>query len=535
MPSLSNTVEKILKYTTAAANALQDVPAATQMPFVQRICGLTLMIVPMVQNTKAQKDRCFRIVEGIHHLLCVLMDLSMHSEDLQSPMVLNYIAQFALTLQKIDSCLRAQQQLGIFKRLFSQSELITQLDSCEMELKATLSSFTMKHGITLALALVEFSSDTERRHQEFLELLSSQSGSFDSVSSIGRRSLNASSGSFSLLPAFPKIFHGRDSELEALVNTLLKEPARIAILGPGGMGKTTLAVAALHKSEVVGKYPNRHFIPCDSAQTNESLVATIGAGLGLEATHATAKHIVHHLATGPPCLVILDNFETPWEPMDGRAKVEGFLSLLADISHLALLITMRGAERPGKVQWTHPFLCPLVPLSRVAAHQAFIEIADDIHNNSEVDQLLDITDNIPLAVQLIASIADSEGCGPTLERWKLEKTAMLSDGTNKRSNLEHSIQLSLSSPRMVSSPYVVELLRLMSLLSDGISDLDLMQSRSPIPEILRCKATLLRTSLAYVDHAGRLKVLAPIREYIQNTQPPSPRLVLPLQKHFIEL
>jgi hypothetical protein len=49
MPSLSNTVEKILKYTTAAANALQDVPAATQMPFVQRICGLTLMIVPMVQ------------------------------------------------------------------------------------------------------------------------------------------------------------------------------------------------------------------------------------------------------------------------------------------------------------------------------------------------------------------------------------------------------------------------------------------------------------------------------------------------------
>lgn len=196
---------------------------------------------------------------------------------------------------------------------------------------------------------------------------------------------------------------------------------------------------------------------------------------------------------------------------------------------------MCGAERPGKVQWTHLFLCPLVPLTRVAAYQAFIEIADDIHNNSEVDQLLDITDNIPLAVQLIATIADSEGCGPTLERWKLKKTAMLSDGTNKRSNLEHSIQLSLSSPRMVSSPYVVELLGLMSLLSDGISDLDLVQSRSPIPEILRCKATLLRTSLAYVDRAGRLKVLAPIREYIRNTQPPSPRLVLPLQKHFIEL
>ncbi|KAJ7839329.1 hypothetical protein B0H14DRAFT_2787348 [Mycena olivaceomarginata] len=506
MPSLSDTVEKILKYTTAAANALQDVPAATQIPFVQRICGLSLTIIPMVQNVKSQKDRCFRVVEAIHYLLCILISLSMHSADLQTPRMLGYIAHFTLILQKIDSCLRAPQD-----------ELTAQLGSCKVELKATLSNFTMKQGTIFASALVEFSIDTERRHQELLELMSSQSDSFDDVSSIEINSLNASSDSFSLLPAFPKIFHGRDSELKGIVNTLLKEPARVAILGPGGMGKTTLAVAALHHPEVVDKYPTCYFISCDSAGKNESLVAIIGAGLGLEATCATAKHI------------------TPWEPVDDRAKVEEFLSLLTDVQHLALLITMRGAERPGKVQWTHPFLHPLVPLTQVAAHQTFIEIADSIHNNLEVDQLLDITDNIPLAVQLIATLAGSEGCEPTLERWKLERTAMLSDGTSKRSNLEISIQLSLSSPRMLSSPCALQLLSLMSLLSDGISDHNLVQSRPPIPEILKCKATLLRTSLAYVDHAGQLKLLAPIREYIHNIQPPSPPLVRPLRTHFIDL
>jgi hypothetical protein len=176
-----------------------------------------------------------------------------------------------------------------------------------------------------------------------------------------------------------------------------------------------------------------------------------------------------------------------------------------------------------------------MPLSQIAARQTFIEIADENHNDLEVDQLLGITDNIPLAVQLVAAIAASEGCQATLERWKLERTALLSAGYDKRSNLEISIMLSLTSPRMLSSPHAVELLSLMSLLSDGISDIDLVQSSLPIPDILKCKMTLVRTSLAYVDHAGRFKVLAPIREYIHTTRPPSPLWVRSLRKHLNDL
>ncbi|KAF8175974.1 hypothetical protein K438DRAFT_1979481 [Mycena galopus ATCC 62051] len=536
MPPISpSTINNIFEYTVVAANALRDISEATEIPFVSRVCTLTLTIIPMVQNTKFQKDRCFRIIEDIHHLLCVLMNLAKGSEDIQSPWMLNHIAQCALTLQKVDSCLRAQRELGTFRRLFKQTELIAQLDGCETDLKAALSSLTIKQGAGLASALIEFNVDIERRHQELLEVISAQSGSFDSMSSVGQGSLNVSSGSFSLLPASPKIFHGREAELEHLVDTLLTDPARAAILGPGGMGKTTLAVAALHNPKVADKYPTRHFIPCDSSHTNDSLVATIASNLGVEASRRLSRAVIHHLSTGPPCLVILDNFETPWEPADGRAEVEEFISLLTDVSHVALLITMRGAERPAKVRWTHPFLPPLSPLTQTAAHQTFIEIADEIPTDSEVDQLLNITDNIPLALQLVATAAASEGCQATLERWESERTAMLSAGYDKRSNLELSIMLSLSSPRILSSPEAVQLLSLMSLLSDGISDLDLVQSNSPIPEILKCKTTLVRTSLAYVDSGGRLKVLAPIREYIHNARPPSPLLVRPLRKHLNDL
>ncbi|KAJ7796681.1 hypothetical protein B0H14DRAFT_3157858 [Mycena olivaceomarginata] len=548
----TNSPAKVLEYTVVAANALQDVAAGTQIPFLSRVCTLSLAIIPMVQTTKLQKDRCIRIMEEIHGVHCALINLAIHSEDIQSLKMLNQIAQFAITLQKLDSCLRAHGEMGTIKRLFKQSEITAQLENCETELNAARRNFTINRGVGFATALVNFSLHTERRHQELLELISSRSGSLDTCSSvrfftslvqvlttsqIGRSSLNASSGSLSLLPASPKIFHGRESELNDLVNSLIADPARIVILGPGGMGKTALALTALHDTKVVKKYQTSYFVPCDSAHTNDSLVATIASHLGLdsESSRTLGRTVIHHLSTGPRCLLILDNFETPWEPVDNRVKVEEFLALLAEVPHIALLITMRGAERPSKVQWTHPFLRPLIPLPPIAAHQTFIEIADESHNELEVEQLLEITDNVPLAVQLVATIVASDGCEATLKRWKLEKTALLSTGYNRRSNLETSIMLSLSSPRMLSSPHAAELLIAMSLLSDGISDLDLVQSKLPIPDILKCKTILIRTSLAYVDHAGRLKVLAPIREYICTIQPPSPLLVRPLRKHLINL
>ncbi|KAF8144175.1 hypothetical protein K438DRAFT_1783047 [Mycena galopus ATCC 62051] len=129
----STTVDRILEYTLTAANALQDVAGAAQIPFVGR-------------NTKSQKEQCLRIVDYVHHLLCILMARSIDLEHIQSPQILEQIGQFTVTLQKVDSCLREQQDRGTIRRLFKQSELATQLRSCEEELKQTLRVFTVGHG-----------------------------------------------------------------------------------------------------------------------------------------------------------------------------------------------------------------------------------------------------------------------------------------------------------------------------------------------------------------------------------------------------
>ncbi|KAJ7278142.1 P-loop containing nucleoside triphosphate hydrolase protein, partial [Mycena rebaudengoi] len=335
------------------------------------------------------------------------------------------------------------------------------------------------------------------------------------------------------LPPCPKIFHGHEAELQDVVNILIQDSAHIAILGAGGMGKTSLATTALHNQQVEAKYSHRYFVPCHSSPTGTELVATIANHIGLEKGSNMPKHVAHYFANAPPSLLVLDNLETCWESLVSRSEVEEFLSLLTDFHHLGLIITLRGAERPNKVKWTRPFLVPLEPLSNVAARQTFIEVADDGHDDSSIEELLEVTGNLPLAVSLIASVAGSEGCAQALSRWKLESTRMLSDGYDQRSSLDISIMLSYTSSRM--TPGAQQLLSILSMLPDGLADRDLVQAKLPIPDILACKATLIQTALALVGQDQHLNVLVPIREHILHIHPPADALKVKLREHFHQI
>ncbi|KAJ7292471.1 P-loop containing nucleoside triphosphate hydrolase protein, partial [Mycena rebaudengoi] len=341
--------------------------------------------------------------------------------------------------------------------------------------------------------------------------------------------MTGSSPSISMLPPIPQIFHGRDLELQEIVTLLSKDFPRIAILGPGGMGKTSLAMAALHHDAVVAKYSERYFVPCHSSLSPASLISAIASHIGFESAK-TSQEIVQYFLTSPPSLLVLDNFETTWEPTFTRAEVEDCISLLTEVPQLALLITMRGTERPGKTQWTRPFLRPLIPLSDSAAHQIFVDIVEDHHEPEKVQQLLDLTDNLPLAVTLMATVIGYEGCDRTLSRWKEQNTHLLSDGCDQRSSLDISIMLSYSGLRMTHGAQ--QLLSLLSMLPDGLSDADLIQSGLPIENVLASKSTLIQVSLAHVDNGQRLKSLVPVREYIQRVHPPSLTLKIPLRQHF---
>lgn len=151
-----------------------------------------------------------------------------------------------------------------------------------------------------------------------------------------------SSSSLSLLPACSKIFHGRAKELENITQALLQEePAHIAILGPGGIGKSTLALASLHHEDIIAKFgTHRYFVTTEGASSSDDLITLIALYFGLMEQGKPLKAIVRSLSLiSVPALLILDGLETSWESIQYRSQVEEFLALLADIKNLHLVVS----------------------------------------------------------------------------------------------------------------------------------------------------------------------------------------------------
>ncbi|KAJ7476495.1 P-loop containing nucleoside triphosphate hydrolase protein [Mycena latifolia] len=532
---LNNTITCLAPVITLL-NKLSD---AFGTPFVPAISKTTLSLIPVVQNVKKNKEDCIHLLENVYQLLCAIVNLHITSETKGNlpPATLDHVGKFMETLHKIHTFVEAQQDGSKIKSFFRQTETKTLLSECQVELQEAFQLFKTETNITVLGRITQMQEEAEIMHKEVLELISTWSDgtTSDRSSSIYRTNGSQnSSKSISMLPAKPKIFHGRESELKEIIEILDREMPRIAILGAGGMGKTSLAKATLHHPDIAAKYEQCFFVVADSVTTSVELSGLIGEHIGFKPAKDLTKQVIQYFATIGPCLLILDNLDTSWEPLNSRGKVEEFLAKLTDIPHLALMITMRGAERPAKVQWTRPFLAPLKPLSDVAARDTFFAIAEDVHDSKDVNEVLLLTDNMPLAVDLIAHAVDFEGsCSAVLARWKSEKTSLLSAGNDRKSDLNTSITISLSSSCM--STGAKDLLSLLSILPDGLSDVELVQSKLSILDVMTCKATLLSTSLAYMDDKRRLKSLVPIREHMQCFYPPSPLLIHPLQMHFHQL
>jgi hypothetical protein len=106
------------------------------------------------------------------------------------------------------------------------------------------------------------------------------------------------------------------------------------------MGKTSLARAALHHADIAINYKHRFFVPCDFATTSIEIAALIGDYVGLIPGKDLTQPVLNYFIRKPTCLLILDNLETVWEPLEFRRGVEELLSWLTDIPHLALVVSL---------------------------------------------------------------------------------------------------------------------------------------------------------------------------------------------------
>jgi tetratricopeptide (TPR) repeat protein len=276
-------------------------------------------------------------------------------------------------------------------------------------------------------------------------------------------------------------------------------------------------MAALHDAQVVARFGQRRwFVRCDGVEDADSLLAAVAAELDvtMEGSGSLTAAVCAVLEASPAVLA-LDNLETPWtgDPLG----TEELLCRLAAGPGTALVATLRGTARPGRLAWGESVSVPPLPLSQ--ARQVFLNIAGTTFaTDSNLDGLLRALDGVALAVELLAHAAQGQpDLADLARRWQHERTALLQRHGGGRRELSVPVSVELSLGGRPMTPEALRLLTVLSRLPDGIAhrDLDaLLPDAGP-----RAAAVLRQTGLAY-DQTGRLRTLAPIREHIATIRPP---------------
>jgi predicted ATPase/DNA-binding CsgD family transcriptional regulator/transcriptional regulator with XRE-family HTH domain len=227
----------------------------------------------------------------------------------------------------------------------------------------------------------------------------------------------ASSRPRSLIATPPTQLVGRDADVTRLCGLLSREDVRLVTLtGPGGVGKTRLALAAAAALETSGRFPDG-VTPVELAAVHEPTLVTpsIAAALGVKETagRPLADALVEALRDRRQ-LLVLDNFE---HVLPAAVLVA---DLLARCPGLAVLVTsrerlhLRGERETPVAPLAVPdaaHATPIAELTEVAAVRLFIERAEEADlsfavtpgNAPAIAEICRRLDGLPLAIELAAA------------------------------------------------------------------------------------------------------------------------------------
>ena len=200
------------------------------------------------------------------------------------------------------------------------------------------------------------------------------------------------------LPATPTSFLGRESEVEKIAE-LLRTRRIVTIWGPGGVGKTRLAIAASAAAHDAFPY-GIAFVELAPVVGDSGVAPALAAALGI--TESVNVDVIHAIATaldGTRVLIVLDNCE---HVIEGCSQL---VERLVDGDGVAVLCTSR---EPLRVPGEHVF--ELDPLRAPAAARLFAERAaargvacDGERDGPAIATICRRLDGIPLAIELAAA------------------------------------------------------------------------------------------------------------------------------------